>query len=177
LHILLGDQPVLAAEAHLYQRLLAMDDQEARAVAEQYRSENSLLQLYDAVILPALAMAEQDRHKGALDPEREEFLFLSMREMLAEFSEKARDSVEEHADRPEPAFPGRILFFPAHDEADEIAAAILAQLLEQAGCATVSFPLGSSPESMLGLVEPTRNERRLLHFGGPAVRVFSREDC
>jgi predicted PurR-regulated permease PerM len=159
LHILLGDQPVLAAEAHLYQRLLAMDDQEARAVAEQYRSENSLLQLYDAVILPALAMAEQDRHKGALDPEREEFLFLSMREMLAEFSEKARDSAEEYAaERPGPAVPGRILFFPAHDEADEIAAAILAQLLEQAGGATVSFPLGSSPESMLGLVEPTGND-------------------
>jgi methanogenic corrinoid protein MtbC1 len=159
LHILLGDQPVLAAEAHLYQRLLAMDDQEARAVAEQYRSENSLLQLYDAVILPALAMAEQDRHKGALDPEREEFLFLSMREMLAEFSEKAQNSgAEDTEERPGPAMPGRILCFPAHDEADEIAAAILAQLLEQAGCATVSFPLGSSPESMLGPVEPAGND-------------------
>ena len=159
LHILLGDQPVLAPEAHLYQRLLAMDDQEARAVAEEYRNEHSLLQLYDAVILPALTMAEQDRHKGALDPEREEFLFLSMREMLAEFSEKAQNSAPEYAgERPGAAVPGRILCFPAHDEADEIAAAMLAQLLEQAGCATVSFPLGSSPESMLGLVEPTEND-------------------
>ncbi len=34
LHILLGDQPVLAAEAQVYQRLLAMDDHEARAVAD-----------------------------------------------------------------------------------------------------------------------------------------------
>lgn len=159
LHILLGDQPVLAAEAHLYQRLLAMDDQEARAVAEEYRSANSLLELYDAVILPALTMAEQDRHKGALDPEREEFLFLSMREMLAEYSEQARNSAPEDAgEQPGAAVPGRILCFPAHDEADEIAAAILAQLLEQAGCASVSFPLGSSPESMLGLVEPGGND-------------------
>lgn len=157
LHILLGDQPVLAPEAHLYQRLLAMDDQEARAVAKEYRRENSLLQLYDAVILPALTMAEQDRHKGALDPEREEFLFLSVREMLAEFSEKARKS-EHSGGRPGSAAPGRILCFPAHDEADEIAAAMLTQLLDQAGCATVSFPLGSATDSMLSLMQLAGND-------------------
>jgi len=159
LHILLGDQPVLAPEAHLYQRLLAMDDQEARAVAEEYRSDHSLLQLYDAVILPALTMAEQDRHKGALDPEREEFLFLSVREMLAEFSEKAQNSIAaEEVERAGLALPGRILCFPAHDEADEIAAAILAQLLEQSGRVTLSFPLGSSSDRMLDLVEPAGND-------------------
>lgn len=159
LHILLGDQPALVAEAHLYQRLLAMDDQEARAVAEEYLSENSLLQLYDAVILPALTLAEQDRHKGALDPEREEFLFLSVREMLAEFSEKAQNSApEDSGERPTPARLGRVLCFPAHDEADEIAAAMLAQLLEQVGRATVSFPVGSSPQSILGLLDPARED-------------------
>ena len=95
LHILLGDEPALAAEAHLYQRLLAMDDQEARTVAEEYLRENSLLQLYDSVILPTLTLAEQDRHKGDLDPEREEFVFLSLREMLAEFSENAQNAAGE----------------------------------------------------------------------------------
>ena len=159
LHILLGDQPVLAPEAHLYQRLLAMDDQEARAVAEEYRSEHSLLQLYDAVILPALTMAEQDRHKGALDPEREEFLFLCVREMLAEFSEKARNTaLENNLGQPSPDASGRILCFPAHDEADEIAGAILAQLLEQSGRVTLSFPLGSSSDRMLEVVEPGEND-------------------
>lgn len=52
--------------------------------------QNSLPQLYDAVILPALTNAEQDRRKGVLESERGEFLFLSVREMLAEFSEKAQ---------------------------------------------------------------------------------------
>jgi predicted PurR-regulated permease PerM len=159
LHILLGDEPALAAEAHLYQRLLAMDDQEARAVAEEYLRENSLLQLYDSVILPTLTLSEQDRHKGDLDPEREEFVFLSLREMLAEFSEKTQNAAgESPEDHPEQTNPGRILCFPAHDEADEIAAAMLAQLLEQAGCATISFPLGSSSENMLGIVEPSDND-------------------
>ena len=159
LHILLGDQPALEPQAHLYQRLLAMDEQEARAVIEAYRGENSLLQLYDAVILPALTMAEQDRHKGALDPEREEFLFLSLREVLAEYSGSAQNaSVESVNHRPTLAASGRMLCFPAHDEADEIAAAMLAQLLEQAGQATVSFPVGTSSGNMLDLVAPTAND-------------------
>jgi len=159
LHILLGDEPALAPEAHLYQRLLAMDEQEARAVIEAYRAENSLLQVYDAVILPALTMAEHDRHKGALEPEREEFLFLSLREVLAEYSESAQNaSVESATHRPELAAPGRMLCVPAHDEADEIAAAMLAQLLEQGGKATVSFPVGTSSGTMLDLVAPTAND-------------------
>ena len=84
LHVLLGDEDALAAEARFYQRLLAMDDQEAKAVADVYLREHSLAQLYDVVIIPALTIAEQDRHKGALESTREEFLFLSIREMMAE---------------------------------------------------------------------------------------------
>lgn len=166
LHILLGDQPVLAAEAQVYQRLLAMDDHEARAVADVYLSENSLVQLYDSVIIPALTMAEQDRHKGALDPAREEFVFLSVKEMIAEFSEQTASS--------EPADPdtstdgemegklagagGRILCLPVNDEADEIAAAMLAQLLDQAGRPALSLPLDPSLQHLTAIVEPARSD-------------------
>jgi hypothetical protein len=31
------------------------------------------VELYDSVLIPALSMAEQDRHTGALDTAREEF--------------------------------------------------------------------------------------------------------
>ena len=118
-------------EARFYQRLLAMDDQEARAVAGLYLREHSLSQLYDAVIMPALTMAEQDRHKGALDRTREEFLFMSIKEMVVEFSERTLKADAENAE-PE-ASAGRVFCVPASDEADEITAAMLAQLLEQAG--------------------------------------------
>ncbi len=160
LHILLGDEAVLVAEARFYQRLLAMDDHEARAVADLYLKENSLPQLYDGVIIPALTLAEQDRHKGALDPTREEFLFLSVREMLVEFSEKAVKSdaaTAEAAGEQQPAekIPeapaGRAFCIPASDEADEITAAMLGQLLEQAGYTAISFSL--DPALMLDIVE------------------------
>jgi predicted PurR-regulated permease PerM len=162
LHILLGDQPVLAADAQVYQRLLAMDDHEARAVADTYLSENSLVQLYDSVIVPALTMAEQDRHKGALDPAREEFVLLSIREMIAEFSENAASSepagvdaeTESELELKPACAAGRVLCLPASDEADEITAVMLAQLLDQAGCTALALPLDPTLQHLVAIVEP-----------------------
>jgi hypothetical protein len=168
LHVLLGDQPVLVAEAHMYQRLLALDDREAKAIAERFLEQNSLLQLYDEVILPVLTMAEQDRHKGALEPEREEFLFLSVREMLPEFQEVTAAVV------PEPLLQSRferVICVAANDEADEIAAAMLAQLLENAGFATIAFPLDSALLDMISLADP--GERDVLFISSVPPFAFT----
>jgi hypothetical protein len=126
LNILLGDEPVLAADAQLYQQLLAMDQLEAHTIVREFLKGRPLVELYDSVLVPALSMAEQDRHKGAIDAMREDFLFLSINEMIAEFSEY---EVPESEARP----ANRILCIPAHDRADEITAAMLAQLLEKNG--------------------------------------------
>src|SRR5205085_6385266 len=132
LHILLGDEPVLAPEAQIYQRLLAMDQLEARTVIDQFLKGRPLIELYDSLLIPALSMAEQDRHKGAIDAAREEFLFLTINELIVEFSE-----YQPAGDPPLAAAPeahaaehreGRILCLPAHDRGDEVTAAMLAQL-------------------------------------------------
>ncbi len=140
LHTLLGDEPVLAAEAQIYQRLLAMDQLEAQTIVGEFLKGRPLVELYDSVLIPALSMAEQDRHKGAIDAAREEFLFLSINEMVVEFSEYRSP---ENAALPEAAkrLNHRVLCLPAYDRADETTAAMLAQILEQKGFATVSFPL------------------------------------
>ena len=150
LHVLLGDEVALPSEALLYQRLLAMDEQGAHTIVDEYRKEGGLVELYDKVLLPALAMAESDRHKGALTSAREEFVFLSVREMLAEAAETT-----ERESRPANS---RVLAIPAHDEADEIASSMLAQLLEQGGHAVVSFPLNSDVQMMLSLVKPAATD-------------------
>jgi len=157
LHILLGDEPVLAAEAQIYQRLLAMDQVEAHTIVGESFKGRPLVELYDSVLIPALSMAEQDRHKGAIDTAREEFLFLSINEMIVEFSEYqleesscAEDSAPDAAEH----LSARILCLPAHDRADEVTAAMLAQLLEQKGFPTLSLPIiGSSPDEWLALLE------------------------
>jgi predicted PurR-regulated permease PerM len=165
LHILLGDEPVLATEAQIYQRLLAMDQSEAQTIVGQFMKGKPLVELYDSVLIPALSMAEQDRHKGSIDAAREEFLFLSINEMIAEFSEyQLVDSapVEDPAPVPDAGAEqpdGRIICIPAHDRADEITGAMLAQLLEQKGFPTLSFPSGgTSPNDWLAMIEAGRGD-------------------
>jgi hypothetical protein len=160
LHILLGDEAVLGEDAQIYQRLLAMDQPEAHAIVDEFLKEKTLVELYDSVLIPALNLAEQDRHKGAIDTTREEFLFLSINEMITELSEfqLAHDSspAEDAAVESVPAErrSARILCLPANDRADEVTAAMLAQLLEQAGLATLCLPIAhDSLVEMLALLE------------------------
>jgi predicted PurR-regulated permease PerM/methanogenic corrinoid protein MtbC1 len=151
LHVLLGDEPVLPPAAQLYQRLLAMDQQEAHAVITLYLKDHSVLELYDEVLIPALSMAEHDRHKGSLDETREQFLHQSLEEFLAELADVTQDtneSGEEAAARPETGVV-RVVCLAASDKADEITAAMLAQVLELAGHPTISFPVLSSPADIL----------------------------
>jgi len=67
LHILLGDEQALEAKAQLYQRLLAMDQAEARTIVDSFLKGAPLIELYDSVLIPALNLAEQDRHSGTID--------------------------------------------------------------------------------------------------------------
>jgi predicted PurR-regulated permease PerM len=157
LHILLGDEPALEPAALFYQRLLALDQPEAHNVAHLFLKEHPLAGLYDSVFVPALAMAERDRHEGSLDHDREQFLFLNCAEMIAEFSdyrpEQAPSAQDEHTDvhlsetiQPRPVISGRVFCVPATDEADSLTASMLAQLLEQSGHTSISLPVeGSVP--------------------------------
>jgi hypothetical protein len=123
-----------------------------------------LTELYDLVLIPALSLAEQDRHNGTIDTTHEEFLFLSINEMIAEFSEyqPVLNSVEEGDAALGPGatghFGGRVLCLPAHDQADEITAAMLGQLLEQKGYVALFFPHGTSPLEMLALADPGKDD-------------------
>ena len=148
LHVLLGDEDVLSTELHLYQRLLAMDHAEALDVVTQFLKDRPLLDLYQEVIIPALILAEQERHRGTLERNREEFIFLCLSEIIAELAEQ--DSPQKTSHR------GRVILIPAKDAADEVSAALFAQLLEREGYAVISMPLGSSND--LALLEPSSED-------------------
>src|SRR5207253_5297645 len=71
LEILLSDEPVLRPETRFYQRMLAMDLDEATEVAEDFVKDKSMEDLEDKVIIPARMLAEEDRHRGRLDEEHQ----------------------------------------------------------------------------------------------------------
>jgi predicted PurR-regulated permease PerM len=145
LSILLGDKPVLKPETKFYQRMLAMNLDEATELAEDYLKGKSLEQLDDCVIIPALTLAEEDRHRGRLDEEREQFLFQNTRILVEDLTERADNLISgsnsarkrnDDARNSQPADSNdhpAVLCIPARDEADEIAAVMLEQLLSKRG--------------------------------------------
>lgn len=168
LHILLGDEPVLEPPALFYQRLLAFDQLEAHKVVEAYLADHTLISLYDSVLIPALGMAERDRHEGSLDHDREQFILLSFGEIIAEFADyqgnpslaAAEDSSPVEPPReaqPTPTFQGRILCMPANDEADSITTSMLVQILEQQGYKALWLPITDSLQA-LQVLGPTPDD-------------------
>lgn len=155
LHILLGDEAQLAPEAHFYERLLAMDQTEAHNIADRFLDGHSLVDLYDEVVLPALSLAEQDRHKGFLDEARSMFLFQSATELVVELTDYHRPLLIEEPGVNHPR-PCPVICVPAYDQADEISAVMLAQLLEQGGHKTLMLqPATLSTEILSRLGEET----------------------
>jgi predicted PurR-regulated permease PerM/methanogenic corrinoid protein MtbC1 len=127
LDILLGDQPPLPIEAQVYHRLLAMDSSEVGAVLESCMKERTVGQFYDGVLIPALILAERDRHRGELSLEREEFINSTIHDWIDELAGRtaAEGSPEAPAGK---AAAGRLVCVPAHDVADELAGHMFAQL-------------------------------------------------
>src|SRR6185503_391124 len=50
LSVLLGDEPVLDPQTRYYQRLLAMDAEEASDLAEEFLKERTLAEFYEEVV-------------------------------------------------------------------------------------------------------------------------------
>jgi hypothetical protein len=95
LNILLGDEPVLSPQSQFYQRLLAADTNEARQVLEEFLKEHPLEELYSTVVIPALRLAEHDRHRNALDEETENFIYQSAREIIEDLGDASQNAEKE----------------------------------------------------------------------------------
>jgi predicted PurR-regulated permease PerM len=135
--VLLGDQPALPADARLYQRLVALDLDEAATVLDEAGAAASLEQLSDSVVLPALRrLADDDQRDALTDPETEQ-----VRERLGEILTELVD----RAGAAESVAAGvRVLFVPALDENDALAGRWLARVCEAHGAHAVF----ASPDSL-----------------------------
>ncbi|MEI9980852.1 MAG: AI-2E family transporter [Edaphobacter sp.] len=143
LHTLLGTDAELSPEALFYERLLAMDQGEARAVANRFLDNHSIVELYDSVLIPSLTLVEQDRHQGVLDDVRCNFFFLAISELVAELTDyhgKEPDALPQNTFSRSPADEPAdfaIVCISANDQADELTALMLAQLMERANHQTL----------------------------------------
>ena len=141
LDVLLGNEPALSPPELLYRRLLAGDPNEATERAEEYLREHTLDAFYDAVAVPALALAEEDRAELHLSDEqrlRVSESALLLIDNLEEWEGNGHAKSEEEPDEPAEDDFSRLKGVPilcvgARGNLDDAAAAALAQLLERRG--------------------------------------------
>lgn len=140
LNVILGDEPVLTPEARFYQRLLAGDQEESARIVEEFARGKELVQVYDQLLIPALKLAEIDRHRGELDESQES----GVRDILTAIVE----DLGAGAGAPEDA-PVEILCLPARDSADELSARMLERALGKRGLRADWFTTTLSPRDLV----------------------------
>jgi predicted PurR-regulated permease PerM len=167
--VLLSDEPAMEPPIRYYQRLLAMDTDEARLILRQYLTEHdSPEQVYDEVLLPALNYAKADFRANKVTRSEYQFVMSASRRMLDDglalsFGEDSLDSREKsglldsavnatHAGGNLDVEKISMVSCPAQDEADEIALVMLRQLLNPQRYQTEIIPAGTLTSEVAAVV-------------------------
>jgi len=166
LGILLGNEPVFEPKDRIYQRLLAGDSEEATALFEGYLEHQPLVEVYDTVLIPALALAETYWQLGELNEGKHNFITECLKEMIQDQGERQQELLAKPETAGAPVAVGdsirvdeinssrlSIICLPARSQADEIAAMMLAQVLETSGCRAQAKPITALAGEMVDLVE------------------------
>jgi predicted PurR-regulated permease PerM len=121
--VLLGDQPALEPQVAFYQRLTARDQDEASTVALAEAKANGPDAVFDSIIVPAMCLARRDHDDGDLDAADVRFIVRAAREVAEEVNELREPwmGAEQRV---------RVLLCPARDEAEHVAADLLALSLD-----------------------------------------------
>jgi hypothetical protein len=88
LTVMLGDEPVLGTKSRFYQRLLALDREEATDLLAREMSDKSLMEVCDTVLIPTLRMATFDNQCGMLEAKRAAFVFACLRALISNLGSK-----------------------------------------------------------------------------------------
>jgi len=153
LQVLLGDEPVLEPFERLYQRLLSSNRDEADAVLESALRENSILNVGDTIIVPAILRAEEDHARGTLSNAKRQLILEHVNDWVDERLEGMATQRLPLATREStPA----ILCVPASDRADEVIAKLFeAALIERKVSARIIGPRDAVQMASDGFVPQT----------------------
>jgi hypothetical protein len=136
--VLMSDEPAMEPPVRYYQRLLAMDIDEATLILRQYlTAQRSPERVYDEVLLPALNHAKADFRANKVTRPEYQFVMRASRRILDdEIAPALTEQKSAFVDATVNVQAGRtdvgkisLVGCPAQDEADETALIMLRQLL------------------------------------------------
>ena len=125
--VLLGDQPALPPDVRLYQRLLASDLVEGAAVLSKAADDGNLEAASDGVLLPMLRRLASDDQSDLVPDSMSAAVREGLEELLDDLLENQKSEAPLSAEGP------LVLFVPALDENDALAARWFAKLAAVGG--------------------------------------------
>src|SRR5690606_36464420 len=136
-----------------------------------------LMSFYDDVLLPALRLAENDRHQGTLAEVRQRFIFTSCRELIEELERRsAQDTATGDSSVPTPTAID-VWCLPASDDADELVGLMARHLLTSRGFATTVASVSSSPDTLTNGISVDRAAVAFVAALPPSAIGSARRAC
>jgi predicted PurR-regulated permease PerM len=175
LNILLGNEDVFDSKTRIYHRLLAGDQEEAGQVVEAELKVKSVTEVFDTLLIPALAVARSALQRGEIEEGRHKTILAGLEELVYESSEVLLDvgSTTAVDSRPD----ARILCIPARGETDAIAAMMLAQLLANDNCLVQLSTTRPSFDLLSELINKSHASVICITAMPPAAATHARHVC
>ena len=142
--ILFGDEPVLAAHAQLYQRLLTGEVVESASRAEEALESAYLANFHQDVSIPALLFAQGDYDRGVLSQSQEERIAASAARLVDALEPVVAEELEEARAAGEDLIGTgtRVLVSGGRSRLDDVAARMLGQALAAEGAEVTAVARG-----------------------------------
>jgi predicted PurR-regulated permease PerM len=135
LGVVLSDEVVEGLNTY-YQRLVARDQDEAAAIVDAALQTQTLAEVYDTVLIPALSYAKQDLQRHTLTTEEVQGMLQATQEIVEDRATHLpavgteASAAEEHSAPRAPLPKDRIVVCPARDDADALAVRMFQQIFD-----------------------------------------------
>jgi predicted PurR-regulated permease PerM len=185
LSVLLSDEEALTPAEDFYHRLLTIGEQDELEFVEAYLKANSLTALYDSVFVPVIIATETDHRLELLDDEQRSFIEQSLRDIIEDLGTVPQVASKIDSNRAAaqntpslssaPQF--RVYCLPARADRDELAGAMLTQLLQQQGFSAQNGPGKLAAGELLDLVENSNVNAACISVVSPSTVIHARYIC
>ena len=185
LSVVLSDEEALTPAEDCYHRLLTVGEQDELQFVEAYLKTNSLTALYDSVFIPVIIATETDHRLELLDDEQRLLIEQSLRDIIEDLDTlpqvaskiDANEAAAEDGPSRSAAPRSRVYCLPARADRDELAGAMLTQLLQQQGFAAQNAPGKLVVGELLDLVEKSGVDAACISVVPPSTVIQARYLC
>jgi predicted PurR-regulated permease PerM/methylmalonyl-CoA mutase cobalamin-binding subunit len=181
LSVVLSNEEALTPAQDCYYRLLTVGEQDEMELVETYLKANSLTALYDSVLIPVITAVEIDHRLELLDDGQHALVEQSLRDIVEDLGSRPPVSSGIDADKAVAALAAglrhRVFCLPARADHDELAGAMLVQLLREHGVEAQSASMKLGAEERIRLVAAAGVDAVCISVVAPSTVLHARYLC